>query len=172
VQHAPATDAQIVARLQKKRGKTPLHAAAERGAVQEVQSLLAAGADVNAVFAQRGLRWTPLCAAVLNDHLFVVKRLLDAGAKVEGDGLHPAIWSVGSVAVAEALFAAGARVDHLDEQGYTVLARVVDVRKPLALAELIAARSPRPTAAQIEVLTRAARQSTLELHALVVRFLG
>jgi hypothetical protein len=158
--------------LQKKRGRTPLHDAAGRGALDEVEALLTAGADVNAVFAQRDLRWTPLCAAVLNDHLVVVKRLLDAGAKVEGDGLHPAIWSIGSVAVAEALFAAGARVDHLEERGYTVLARVVDVRRPLALAELVAARSPRPTAAQIEVLARVARQSTLELRELVARFVA
>jgi Ankyrin repeats (3 copies) len=122
------SDDAIVDRLQRERGKTKLHEAAERGRLASVEKLLADGADANAVHRNGELRWTPLCAAVFGDHRAVVERLLVAGARVDGKGVTAAIFGVQSVAVAKLLVDAGARLDVMDGLGRSVLARHVDVQ--------------------------------------------
>jgi ankyrin repeat protein len=58
-------------------GNTPLHIASSRGNLEEIEALLAAGADVDA----RGEDGdTPLFRAAQQSHVPVVKRLLGAGA--------------------------------------------------------------------------------------------
>ena len=60
-------------------GQTALHFAAERGDVPLVRSLLAAGADKDAVCAARR---TPLCAALAAERITVVHDLVHAGASL------------------------------------------------------------------------------------------
>lgn len=70
-------------------GDSPLHVAVHRKDVEEVVSLLAAGADPNS----RGeLGYTPLLIAASNDLTAIVKLLLQAGAQrdtANDDGLTP-----------------------------------------------------------------------------------
>jgi len=70
-------------------GDSPIHVAVHRKDIEEVASLLAAGADPNS----RGeLGYTPLLVAVSNDLTAIVKLLLDAGAQRDTcneDGLTP-----------------------------------------------------------------------------------
>jgi len=121
------TDEEVIEEIQRKRGKTTLHDAIEAGALARANALIDSGADVNAVFQNGDLRWTPLCAAVFGDHLALIDKLLAAGARVHGAGLTSAIMGVRSVAVAERLAKHGARFDEVDDVGRTVLARVADV---------------------------------------------
>lgn len=58
-------------------GDMPLHAASIRGLMEEVDALLAAGADVN---AKGEMDYTPLQCAVAHGHIPVVHRLLECGA--------------------------------------------------------------------------------------------
>jgi ankyrin repeat protein len=64
--------------LGKQGGLTALHFAARQGAVRTVQTLVAAGADVNAASAAD--RTTPLVIAVINGQFDIAKDLLDHGA--------------------------------------------------------------------------------------------
>jgi ankyrin repeat protein len=61
-------------------GDTPLHVAAVRGILDEVEALLKAGANVN---EPGDVGYTPLHEAVEQGHIEVVKRLLQAGASME-----------------------------------------------------------------------------------------
>ncbi len=61
--------------------ETPLMKAAEEGNTKKVQELIAAGAEVNAVYGEHYVRTTALLEAVKEGHTEVVKLLLDAGAK-------------------------------------------------------------------------------------------
>jgi ankyrin repeat protein len=64
--------------LGKQGGLTALHFAARQGAARTVQTLVAAGADVNAASAADGT--TPLVIAVINGQFDIAKDLLDHGA--------------------------------------------------------------------------------------------
>ena len=152
----PQTDAEAVAQVQQERGRTPLLGAVESGLVPLVDRLLAGGADVNAVFRNGDLRWTPLAAAVLGDRLELVKKLIAAGAWVEGHGITPPMLGVKSVAVAEVLLAAGASLDVKDELGRTPLFRVVDTAGSIELIKFLAARGSPLTGAGKRTLLDAA----------------
>ena len=165
------TDSQVIADIERKRGRLAIHTAADAGDLARVEQELARGTDVNAVFSNGSLRWTPLCGAVLGDHLAIVQKLLAAGAKVSGAGITSAIFGVKSVPVAELLLASGARLDESDAQGRTTFARVVDVCGPAPMARFLADHSPKPTPAQRQVLLGIAEQATPELRAIVTGFL-
>ena len=61
---------------------TPLAAAARAGDLEEIDRLVAAGADVN---AGSGIsNWPPLLHAIHRDQIAAVARLLARGASVEG----------------------------------------------------------------------------------------
>lgn len=58
-------------------GNTPLHTAVDRNLIEDVELLLANGADPNA----KGMNWqTPVHFAVLSGHIPILKMLLDYGA--------------------------------------------------------------------------------------------
>lgn len=103
-------------------GQTPLHSAAWKGDVAQIQSLIAAGADVNSASS---FGTTPLHAAVVNNQLQAVKVLLQLGARVDArDGLGRtplfAAMEVGANRpVVEALLEAGAAADAKDNNGKT-----------------------------------------------------
>jgi ankyrin repeat protein len=76
--------------LGKQGGLTALHFAARQGAARTVQTLVAAGADVNAVSAAD--RTTPLVIAIINGQFDIAKYLLDHGADprpATGTGMTP-----------------------------------------------------------------------------------
>ena len=165
------TDSQVVDDIERKRGRLAIHTAADAGDLARVVKELDHGANVNAVFSNGTLRWTPLCGAVLGDHLALTEKLLAVGAKVSGAGITSAIFGVKSIPVAELLLAAGARLDESDAQGRTTFARVVDVCGPAPLARFLADHSPKPTPEQRQVLLGIAEQATPELRAIVTGFL-
>ncbi|MBU0621807.1 MAG: ankyrin repeat domain-containing protein [Gammaproteobacteria bacterium] len=124
--------------------------AAQAGNLAEVQRLIAAGADVNAV-AEGG--WTALMKACYNAELKhgfadVVKALVDAGANIEapiGYGVRPLMLAAGygETAVVEVLLQAGADVLAKNDGGFTALMMVkqkhyVDVVNLLHEAEQLA----------------------------------
>ena len=108
-------------------GATRLHFAAAIGDTRAIESLLAAGADVNAK-AENG--YTPLHAAALNGYGLAIHFLVSAGADVnarESDGYTPLHVVVmfdffgGGVHGIEALVAAGANVAIRNNDGDTPL---------------------------------------------------
>ena len=65
-------------------GWTALHRAAEKGDVDEVERLLAAGANVDArTTSRRFARDTPLIIATRYKHFDVMRLLIDRGADIE-----------------------------------------------------------------------------------------
>ena len=153
-------------------GNTPLHRATEN----EDASVLAALLDVGAELEVRNRRGhTPLHTAVSNGNLAAMTALLDAGADIEADAggfygtplTHAALRITGSVeernavtiTLMEALLAAGADVNGVDERGDTPLLKVLrngnlggsytvgaiaDAVADLALALLAAGADPGP----------------------------
>lgn len=134
-------------------GVTPLMRAAGRGALDIVERLLAAGADVQAT-DERG--YTPLFHACHDPeqdrgHPEVVQRLLDAGADKEakiGFGVRPLMFAAGNgeAGVVEVLLRAGADPLARNEVGRTALMMVkdrdyVDVINLLHDAEMLAGSS-------------------------------
>ncbi|KAJ5153807.1 uncharacterized protein N7500_009246, partial [Penicillium coprophilum] len=106
--------------------KTALQAAAERGYPETVETLLAAGADVNALPSELG--HTALQGAAREGYLEVVKVLLATGADVNAlpsEGGHTALQGAareGYLEVVKVLLAAGADANALpSEFGYTAL---------------------------------------------------
>ncbi len=105
-----------------KSGHTPLHAAAWKGDVAQIQSLIAGGADVNAASS---FGTTPLHSAAVNNQLEAVKALLQQGARVEArDGLgRTALFAALEIGanrpVIDALLDAGAAADAKDNSGKT-----------------------------------------------------
>jgi hypothetical protein len=61
---------------------TPLAAAARAGDLEEIDRLVAAGADVNA--GSGASNWPPLLHAIHQDQIAAVARLLARGASIEG----------------------------------------------------------------------------------------
>lgn len=137
---------------------TELELAAKAGRLDEVQALLEAGADVNAVDGDSVWERTPLMAAVKGGHPAVVRHLLAKGADParEGDAtgssaLQEAAYR-GRIEIVEALLAAGAAAD-FDTDDYG--------RSPLIWA-LISDEAN--TAAVVEALLKAGakREAVLE----------
>jgi ankyrin repeat protein len=96
--------------------------AATRGDVAEMDRLIAAGADVNALVGS----WTPLLRAALNGHETAIAALLAAGAHVDAmnnAGYTPLVYAAfkGHAPAIDALLAAGANVDHALDGGETAL---------------------------------------------------
>ena len=110
-------------------GRTALHRAAERGDVQAVAQLLAAGAQVNAQVRSDELLnsdWgnTPLHLAALNGRTEAVKLLIGRGAGVNATndrGATPLHLAVEHPAVIAQLLSAGAKIDAPDLRGRTPL---------------------------------------------------
>jgi uncharacterized protein len=99
-----------------------LRDAAERGNVAEIERLVAAGADPNAVVVD----WTPLQKAAVYGQVAAMAALLKAGARVDGAdsaGQTPLILAAanGQTAAIDALLAAGANVNHARNNGNTAL---------------------------------------------------
>ena len=110
-------------RAQSVLGRTPLHRAAAAGNLNEVTSLLAAGADPEAADAGG---WTPLHAAVEGDSLAAAKALVEAGATPAGtsrDGWTPLLLAahLGRHDLVTFLLERGADVAARDERGATAL---------------------------------------------------
>ena len=105
---------------------TPLHDAARDGNLDEINRLIANGADVNA--KDDGWIWTPLHPACKYGHEEVVKVLIEAGADVNAKSstgwrpLHEAI-SRGHESIVADLLAAGADVNALLTAGADVNAK-------------------------------------------------
>lgn len=127
-----------------------LMAAAHAGELDRVNSLIAAGADVN---VRDELGWSPLMKACYNPELKhgfadVVQVLIAAGADIEapiGYGVRPLMLAsgYGETAVVEVLLQAGADVLAKNEGGFTALMMVkqkhyVDVVNLLHEAEQLA----------------------------------
>ncbi len=112
----------------RSKAATPLHKAAEEGDIEQVRSLVASGAGVN---AQTTGDWTPLHYAVREGHGEIVALLLHHGANVNardtgGDTpLDVAIWSE-HPDLAERLIAEGAEVKTENNLGETPLHEAAD----------------------------------------------
>jgi ankyrin repeat protein len=108
-------------------GWTPLHLAAFFGHADAVETLVAAGADLQAV-SRNSLRNTPLHAAVAGNHAAVALVLIEHGAGVHAQDagghtpLHIAAEN-GSVPVVQALLDRGADPLAVDAEDRTPLAR-------------------------------------------------
>jgi ankyrin repeat protein len=96
---------------------TPLHQAAAQGDLDNVKTLVDAGADTNAVSKRGG---TPLDDAVVNGHAEVVTFLLSKGAKPSKSSLSSAV-RVGKPEVTRALLDQSADINARDAQGATAL---------------------------------------------------
>ncbi len=99
-------------------GETPLHNAAEKGQVQVVEALLAAGVDVDIHTDDEYGCYTPLHCASYAGHVEVVKTLPAAGIDVDVNAEYGEVWTSlykasekGHVKVVKALHAGGANVN-------------------------------------------------------------
>jgi uncharacterized protein len=101
--------------------------AAERGDVPEIERLVAAGADPNALEGIAVAIMTPLQQAALYNHTAAVGALLAAGAHVNGtdsDGNTPLFYAAAakdSSSTIDVLLAAGAALSHASAYGSTAL---------------------------------------------------
>ncbi|MCK6525072.1 ankyrin repeat domain-containing protein [Myxococcota bacterium] len=114
---------------------TPVASAASAGALRCLDLLLASGFDVNA------LRVDGVGALHLTTDAKVARRLLDAGASVNLDGmgrtpLHLAAANAGAPVI-KALLAAGADPDAKDPQGSTPLGVACKLRRTAAVEALL-----------------------------------
>ncbi len=117
-------------------GATPLHLAAERGALDFTETLIQAGADVNAQDAygqtplDRAMHAGPLKPEPADDVVALLRR---SGATVDLCTLA----SLGDVPGCKALIEAGEPVDSRDAHGRTALFRAVRNNRPDAVSALL-----------------------------------
>jgi ankyrin repeat protein len=107
-----------------KKGRSPLQAAAEKGAAGMVSFLLQKGADPN---SRDGKNWTPLHRAALGGHKDIVEMLVSKGADIKEKNLdegvtpfHCAV-SSGKIDLAEFFLQQGASLQERDKDGCTLL---------------------------------------------------
>ena len=112
-------------------GQTALIRASEKGDTAAVNSLIRAGANVNA--ADRTGRTALLAASAFGGKLETVQALIKAGANLNARDLRPGRTALmfaadfGGTAVAEALIKAGADLNIADHSGGTALIRAVSL---------------------------------------------
>ncbi|GFY33865.1 tonsoku-like protein [Trichonephila clavipes] len=116
------------------KGETPLHQACINGNLTVVKRLVESGHPVN---TRDFCGWTPLHEACNYGFYEIVEYLLDKGAAVNDRGgpkcegitpLHDAA-SLGHIDVMRLLISRGASVTAVDDNGSTVLQRLVEMRK-------------------------------------------
>lgn len=103
-----------------------LHAAARDGNLDEVNRLIASGADVNAKEDKYGVVWTPLHFACNHGHEDVINALLAAGADVnakDNNGWSPLHWAIYNHQehIAKVLLSFGADVSAMNNNEQTPL---------------------------------------------------
>ncbi|MFJ9907925.1 ankyrin repeat domain-containing protein [Streptomyces sp. NPDC101152] len=115
-----------------RQGRTPLHIAALRGDVSEVEQLIASGADPSAADSNG---FTPLHLAAQEGHVGVAQVLLDSGAEVDRKN------RFGNTALSVAVFNSRGRGDLISllrERGADPLVENASGQTPFGLARLIA----------------------------------
>jgi uncharacterized protein len=122
-------------------GSTPLHWAAHRDDLAQVDRLIRGGADVNVA---NDIGVTPLWAASLNGSAPVIKRLLDAGANpnaalLTGETPLMSASRAGKAAAVEALLAKGASPGARSTRGQTALMWAAAQKHSIVVARLLAA---------------------------------
>lgn len=133
-------------------GEQALQHAAWRGHLAAVRWLLQRGAQVN----RQGREWGALHYAVFAGHADVVRYLLEHGADVNAlstNGSTPLMMAAreGREAIAEALLAAGARRDIVNEQGEDALRWAMrhnnlSIARKVAVSDSFAAAAAKPAA--------------------------
>jgi ankyrin repeat protein len=105
-------------------GRTPLHVAAFGSHYDAVRALVAGGADIN---AQENDRYDIITIAAVKDDVAMVKLAVELGgnakaitSRYDGTALIAAA-HLGHDGVVEALIAAGAPLDHINNLGWTAL---------------------------------------------------
>jgi uncharacterized protein len=105
-------------------GRTPLHVAAFGSHDDAVRALVAGGADIN---AQENDRYDVITIAAVSDDVAMVKLAIELGgnakaitSRYDGTALIAAA-HLGHDGVVEALIAAGAPLDHVNNLGWTAL---------------------------------------------------
>lgn len=129
-------------------GETPLMTCARTGNANAVNALLAAGADVQA--KESSLGQTALMWAVAEQHLAVVRTLIDHGADVRArsnSGFTPLMFAArtGDLDTARLMLARGADVNETASDGSSVLT-VATVRGHTALARFLLDQGADPNA--------------------------
>eukprot|EP00435_Cladocopium_sp_Y103_P076030 s2_g73.t1 len=142
VRHFLRVDPESLERKDEKRkGRTPLHLAAEKGRVEVVALLLRFGASVEATDRDG---WTAWLGAAEYGHAAVVEQLISAGAKVDAannkgfTALHVAARN-GHAALVEQLISAGAKVDAANNFGTTALLLAAEQGRAAVVKQLISA---------------------------------
>lgn len=103
--------------------RTLLFHAADRGCDNIVETLLAAGADVD---HESGSKNTAIMVAADNGHTNIIRLLIHAGANVDHTNMFERTAIIhaarhGHSKAVKTLVAAGANIDHKDKEGYTAL---------------------------------------------------
>ncbi|MGW3447333.1 ankyrin repeat domain-containing protein [Streptomyces sp. NPDC001076] len=118
--------------VRDRQGRTPLHAAALRGDLTEVERLIGVGADPSAADSNG---FTPLHLAAQEGHAGAAEALLNAGAEVDRRN------RFGNTALFVAVFNSRGRGDVISllrERGADPMAENASGQTPLGLARLIA----------------------------------
>jgi ankyrin repeat protein len=140
-----------------RRGRTPLHLAAEAGSLELVRKLVAKGANLNAktekmpppgdaIYRTPGGEQTPLLLAAKYNHVDVMRVLIEAGADIkltnqDGDTLFLAAAGSGHRAAAKLAYEYDKDVKAVDRYGFTAMHESVNLTGDLAtqpeLTELV-----------------------------------
>ena len=109
-------------------GRTPLHVAAFRSQYQALRALVAGGGDID---AQENDRYDVITIAAVKDDVRMVKLAIELGgnakaitSRYDGTALIAAA-HLGHDGVVDALIAAGAPLDHVNNLGWTALIEAV-----------------------------------------------